>query len=125
MNNEFARLGQLIFDLHAGKQFDLSEEENFIFLEEEYKRITIQLGGVCHYKALGWTYALDFHAAEGQRLLTKLRIVKDGDDLHGMDEFERERLTKAYKNLFMGLTELIRRIDILRLGKGVNLDDVN
>lgn len=125
MTNEFARIGQLIFDLNAGKEYDLAEEDNFTFVDEEFRRITLALGMVWHLKELGWSYNLEFHAAEGERLLKMLRLSKDHHDLLNMDQFDKEQLVRAYKMLFHVMTELLKRIDILRHGKGIDLGDVN
>lgn len=43
MENQFSRLGQLIFDLSNLPEFDLSDESNLTFLDEGYRRIKINL----------------------------------------------------------------------------------
>jgi hypothetical protein len=125
MINEFTRLGQLIFDLNSGKVFDLSDEDNFTFLDEEYRRILLAMGAAWDRKEMGWNYYLEFHMAEGERLLQKLRVTKDNHDLLTADQFEQERVIRAYKMLFHLFTELIKRIDMLLYGKGINLSDFN
>jgi len=125
MQNEFARLGQLIFHLKAGREFDLTDEENFTFLDDEFKRITLAMGLVWHEKALGWSYCLDFHAAEAERLFHMLRITQDDQELQYGDQFDQERLLRAYKMLFHILTGLIKRIELLCNGRDINLTDFN
>jgi len=125
MENQFSRLGQLIFDLSSGQEFDLSDESNFDFLDEEYRRITIALSIVWQRQEMGWPYLLEFHAAEGERLLQKLRIDRTYHELIMVYDQKHERLKRAYNMLFHILTELIKRINILRYEKNINLNMFN
>jgi len=125
MENHFSRLGQLIFDLSNGQEFDLSDESNFTFLDEEYRRITIALRVVWQEQEMGWPYLLEFHAAEGERLLQKLRIDRIYHELIEVYDQKHQRLKRAYNMLFHILTELIKRINILRYEKNINIDMFN
>lgn len=125
MINEFTRLGQLIFDLSAGKQFDLTDEDNFIFLEEEAKRITIAWAATWRAKELGWAYYLDFHATECQRLLQKLRIDQTYQQLLESYLLQDKPLMRGYQILLRILGELSSRIDLLRYGKNIDLNGLN
>jgi len=125
MENQFSRLGQLIFDLNNGQEFDLSDESNFGFLDEEYRRITTALSVVWQREEMSWPYLLEFHAAEGERLLQKLRLDRTYHELIMVFDQKHEKLKRVYKMLFHILTELLKRIEILRYSKDLNLGSFN
>lgn len=119
MQNELARIGQIVYDLKRGKQFD-PLEENFEFLEEEFRRIVMSLGSAWYHKEMGLPYLMEFHGLEAVRFLTmlaELEAFRAG--MGGMIKHDAF-LCRLYASLSRYLENLISGLD--KLQAEVSLD---
>lgn len=73
MENQFTRIGQLIYDLQAGEPLDDTGFE--AFFNEEFRRITMQLAAHWYKNEKGTLYGLEFHHVENNRLLEKVNAL--------------------------------------------------
>jgi hypothetical protein len=99
----------LIFDLKRGIEFNQGKE-NFDFLEEKFRRISIDLGFAWHQKIEGLPYLLEFHHLEALRLT---EVVVNLDNLQNeLAEIDQQNvfLQQVYTELILHLTELLLRI---------------
>lgn len=123
MENQFSRIGQIIMDLDAGKTFE-PEPEEFDFLDQEFARITIQLGTEWMDKPMGLGYLLNFHASEAQRLsLWLLKMCQALLQSETDNEYSRY-LSEVYQYLFTHLAELQIRINMLINGGDLDLSSL-
>jgi hypothetical protein len=114
----------LIFDLRAAKNLDLVPESKFLLLASEYQRISLVLARARERRDHGWAYLLDFHLAESNRLLQKLRIDRVYHVLLQGYDCKQEELRGAYQMLEDTLTELAERIDQLMYAKNIDLKEL-
>lgn len=73
MENQFTRIGQLIYDIEAGEAIDDTGFE--AFFNEEFRRITMQLAAHWYKNEKGTLYGLEFHQKENYRLLKKVNAL--------------------------------------------------
>ena len=107
MQNELCRIGAIIYDLKCNSMF-LRSEENTLFLENEFKRISLSLGVQWHEKAMGWEYLLEFHMQEADRLSESLDDLYVENLLQGR---KSDYMDRIYHEIQSHLTELMTRID--------------
>jgi len=108
MENQFSRIGQLIYDLEAGTVMDT---EGFVaFLDGEFREVTMQLGAHWVKCGPGLPYRLEFHAVECQRLLDKVKVLYQLF-IH-MNAFRdgKESMQGLYVHLIKSLNEQVERI---------------
>ena len=113
MRNEFGRIGQIIYDFEANVHFE-DVPDNYDFLEEEFRRITLALGLEWMKKEMGLPYLLEFHAEETQRLIKKARMIQmlyiQAPDFQNDKEFSHSVLEAIIESL----TLMVDRIDKMR-----------
>jgi len=112
MQNELCRIGALIFDLKKGVELE-PHEKDFGFLEEEFRRIIMDLGFVWYRKSLAWGYQLEFHKLEAIRLLEMVRQLNGLQSELAEINQQDDHLVDAYTSLVMYLTELVERIETM------------
>lgn len=109
MQNELCRIGQLIFDLKRNVNFDPGQE-NFDFITEEFRRITLSLGVQWDKKVKGLPYLLEFHKEETVRLSDIVDELRVGAMLHKRHNIFLE---SVYRQLESQLAELLSRIELM------------
>lgn len=118
MQNELARIGQIVYDLKRGKQFD-PLEENFEFLEEEFRRMVISLGSAWYHKEMGLPYLMEFHRMEAVRFFGVLAELEAFRASMGGRIKDDAFLYRFYASLSRHLENFISGLDKLQSEEGL------
>ena len=118
MQNELARIGQIVYDLKRGKQFD-PLEENFEFLEEEFRRIVMSLGSAWYHKEMGLPYLMEFHRLEAVRFLGVLAELEAFRAGMGGTIKDDAFLRRLYGELSRYLGNFVSGLDKLQSEEGL------
>lgn len=121
MQNELSRVGMWLVALKKGR-YESVDNAQLQLMTREFGRITDRLMNLWVAKEKGLEYLMEFHQAEGFRLLEQIgeadRIPKDGMYL---DEKGLFRLTVC-NVLYNGLCKLLDFLATLQIGPDLWLD---
>jgi hypothetical protein len=110
MENELSRIGMIVYDLRLGKGLT-PHIDDFTFLEEEFRRIIMQLGSAWHQNLLGLPYLLEFHRIETLRLMEVIVKLESFQielaQVNQQDDF----LQEVHVELMLHFAQLLNRID--------------